>query len=308
MSGKNWKAYLALGIICIVWGTTYLALGIGVKTIPPFIFSGLRQVTAGGVLLMVMYFMGKARNITRKDWMIQAVPGLLMIAMGNGLIGWAEMYIPTGLAALIVAILPVYVVILNYLLSREKKIPNRDVIIGLILGCLGIFLIFRDNLKDLFNPKYLSGMLLCFLSCLAWAFGTLFIKKRKPSHHPLVNASMQMFTGGLWLLLMSVFWDDFGNISGISSDSIWALVYLTVFGSLVAYSCFVIALEKLPAAVVSVYAYINPFIALLLGYFLLDEPLTIITMLALIVTLAGTYWINKGFAKETKEQLQKEIK
>ncbi len=202
MSGKNWKAYLALGIICIVWGTTYLALGIGVKTIPPFIFSGLRQVTAGGVLLMVMYFMGKARNITRKDWMIQAVPGLLMIAMGNGLIGWAEMYIPTGLAALIVAILPVYVVILNYLLSREKKIPNRDVIIGLILGCLGIFLIFRDNLKDLFNPEYLSGMLLCFLSCLAWAFGTLFIKKRKPSHHPLVNASMQMFTGGLWLLLI----------------------------------------------------------------------------------------------------------
>lgn len=298
MKGQYLRAYLALGVICIVWGTTYYALGIGVKSIPPFIFSGIRQVVAGGSLLLILYFSGKARNITINDWLIQAIPGFLMISLGNGLVGWAEMHIPTGLAALIVAILPVYVVAINFFSGGDKRIPNRDIIIGLILGCLGIVLIFRDNLKDLFNPDYLLGMLLCFLACLTWAIGTLFIKKRKPVHPPLVNAAMQMFTGGIFLFIMSLLWDDYSRVVEVLPESIWALIYLTLFGSLLAYSCFVIALEKLPAAVVSVYAYINPFIALLMGYFLLDEPLTLITIIALMVTLAGTFWINKGFRKQ----------
>lgn len=292
------KAYLALVAICLIWGTTYYALGIGVETIPPFIFSGIRQFLAGGILLLAMFFLGKTGGINKKLWIQNSIAGFLMITLGNGLIGWSEMYIPTGLAALIVSILPVYVVAINYFSGADRRIPNKQIITGLILGCIGVFLIFRDNVKDLFNNEYLAGMLLSFLACLTWAAGTVYIKMKPPKHHVLVNAGMQMFTGGLFLFIMSLFLDDFSKLHLIKSESVWALVYLTLIGSLFAYSCFVYALNKLPAGVVSLYAYINPFIALIMGYLLLDEPLTRITILALIATLGGTYWINKGYRKQ----------
>lgn len=289
-----WKAYTALIVVCIVWGTTYYALLIGVETFPPFLFSGIRQLTAGIILLTALKLSGNLK-FTKSDFFHQSVPGILMIAFGNGVIGWCERYIPSGLAALIVSILPVYIVIINYISGADKRKPNNFITIGLLLGCIGIFLIFRGNLKDLVNPEYLAGMLVAFAACLAWASGSVYAKHKPSTGKVLTNAAIQMFSGGAMLFIMSSFLDDYSELQSITSESIWALMYLTVFGSILAYTCFVYALDKLPIGVASLYAYINPFIALLLGYFLLNESITWITVLALVVTLGGVYYINRGY-------------
>lgn len=291
-----WGAYIALAIVCVLWGTTYYALLIGVETFPPFLFSAIRQATAGLVLLVALKLLGKLK-FTKSDFLHQSIPGVLMITLGNGVIGWSERYIPSGLAALIVSILPVYIVGINYLTGADKRRPNNAIFIGLLLGCIGVFLMFRDNLKDLVNPNYLNGMLIAFLACLAWAFGSIYAKSKPSSANVLTNAAIQMFSGGVGLFLMSVFLDDYSELTTVTSESLWALAYLTVFGSIITYSCFVYALAKLPLGVVSLYAYINPFIALLLGFAFLDETITWITGLALIATLSGVYYINKGYQK-----------
>ncbi len=292
-----WKAYLALAVVCIVWGTTYFALRIGVETFPPFLFSAIRQIIAGIILLAGLKLTGNLK-FSKSDILHQSIPGVLMIALGNGVIGWSERYIPSGLAALIASILPVYIVVINYMSGADKRKPNSSIIIGLLLGCLGIILMFRDNLKDLVKPEYLTGMLVAFFSCLAWASGSVYSKHRSSKGNILSNAALQIFTGGIALIIMSLFLDDYSELQIITPESIWALAYLTIFGSILAYSCFVYALAKLPIGVASLYAYINPFIALLLGYLFLNESITWITALALIAALSGIYCINKGYQQQ----------
>ncbi len=196
---------------------------------------------------------------------------------------------------MIVSILPIYVVGINYLSGIDKRKPNKLIIIGLLLGCVGVALIFRDNLKDIVNPEYLLGMIVCFSACLTWAIGSIYAKQKPSSSGVLTNAALQMFCGGVMLLFMSPFLDNYSELQNVSVNSIWALIYLIIFGSLIAYTSFVYALSKLPVGVASLYAYINPFIALLLGYLWLEESITYLTVLALITALTGVYCINKGY-------------
>lgn len=298
MSDRSlWGAYIALIVVCVVWGTTYFALLIGVETFPPFLFSAIRQASAGIILFIALKLFGKL-TFSKSDFIHQSIPGILMITLGNGVIGWCERYIPSGLAALIVSILPVYIVGINYLSGADKRKPNNAILTGLLLGCIGIVLMFRDNLKDLVNPQYLIGMLIAFLACLAWAMGSVYAKAKPSSASVLTNAAIQMFSGGVGLFIMSFFLDDYSELKTISQDSIWALLYLILFGSVLTYSCFVYTLEKLPIGIASLYAYVNPFIALLLGYLFLNEQVTWVTGLALIATLTGIYSINKGYQKQ----------
>lgn len=294
---KNALAYGALFIVCLVWGTTYFAIRIGVETFPPFLFSAIRQVIAGGVLLLGLKLTGNL-DVSRSDIVYQSVPGILMVALGNGVIGWCERYISSGLAALILSLIPVFVVVISYLFRFEKRKPSFLIVSGLFLGCLGIVLIFRDNLKDIANPEYFMGMLIAFGACLAWASGSIFAKYKTPgSKNVLQNAALQLFSGGIALFVFSVFLDDYSELKTVTASSIWALIYLIVLGSVLAYSCFVYALKHLPIGISSLYAYINPFIAVLLGFFLLNETITTVTLWALGATLGGVYCINKGYQK-----------
>lgn len=296
---NNLLAWIALIIVCIVWGTTYYALRVGVETFPPFLFSAIRQVIAGGILLLLLFFLGKLK-MDKKILFKQFILGVLLITFGNGLVGWSERYIPSGLAALIVSILPVYIVVINYFSGIDKRKPNKFIVSGLILGSVGILLIFKDNLKDFANPHYLFGMLVAFGACLSWATGSVYSKHKVPKGNVMTNAALQMLFGGIILLIMSVFMDDYSELKIITDETLWALGYLIVIGSVLAYSCYVYALEKLPIGIVSLYAYINPFIALVLGYILLNEKITQITLLAFVCVLSAIYFINKGYKnKET---------
>lgn len=306
------KAYLALFTICIVWGTTYLAMLIGVSSFPAFLFSGIRHFTAGLIIWLSLPFLKRKINLTRKDIINQVIPGILMLALGNGTIGWAEKYIPSGLAALIVSIMPVYVVMINFITGKGKGTLNGKIILGLLLGCVGIVLIFRDNLNDLTNTQYLMGVLVTFAASLSWAIGTIFMKKNSANTDSYVNTAIQLSSGGLALLISSPFLDDLSQLQHIKADSLWALGYLIIFGSLLSFLCYTYAVKKLPVGLVSIYAYVNPLIAVALGFALNNEKVTPITIIAFITTITGVFWINRGYKNNNKivthqtKQLQNE--
>jgi len=294
------KAYIALLIVCIFWGTTYLALRIGVKDFPPFLFSGIRQTGAGLLLFMAMFFMGKLEKLTFQDVARQALPGVLLITLGNGVIAWAELYIPSGLAALIVSVMPIYVVVINLILGKKQQQFTAKIVAGFILGCAGIVLIFKDNLKDLGKPEYLWGVLASFGACVFWALGSIYIKGNTFRTNAYSNAAIQFTSGGVGCFLFSLFADDYSKFDGITHESLWSLIYLTLIGSILAYMSYLYAIKYLPIVVVSTYAYVNPVIAILLGVAILDEKITAITVLALVVTLYGVYLINSGYRNSNK--------
>lgn len=189
-------------------------------------------------------------------------------------------------------------VLLNFISGADRRKPNFAIILGLLMGVVGVMFIFKDNIADMANPAYFTGMMFSFFAIVSWASGSIFAKKHPSSMNPLVNAAIQMLAGGIALLIMSLFLDDYSRLSSVTSESIYALIYLIFIGSLLSYTCFVYALQKLPLGISSLYAYINPFIALFLGYFFLQEPLTWYTGLALIFVLLGVYWVNKGYHQQ----------
>lgn len=288
------RPYLALAVVCVVWGTTYMALRIGVENFPPILFSGIRNAAAGIILLGLLFFSGKLPKLGRREITAQLLPGILMVAVGNGFVGWSERYIPSGLAALIVSVMPVYVVLINIATSKEKKMPSGSVIGGLLLGFVGIVLMFRDNLRDFGKPGYAMGIILSFIAVLSWASGTILAKKRRSTTDAFTNAALQLTSGGLVLLMMSPFIDRYEQVPAFTTAGFYALIYLIFIGSILAYNCYLYALNHLPVTIVSIYTYINPFIALLLGVIFLGESITWISWLALGSTLCGIFLLTRS--------------
>ena len=288
------KAYLALAFICVVWGTTYLAMRVGVSQFPAFAFSAIRQTFAGGVLLLYVWFFGKRGTITRAYLKQHATIGFMMISIGNGLVGWAELYIPSGLAALICAMMPVFVVLINIAQKSEEK-PNALIYSGLAFGVAGLMLVFREHVADLINPDYRMGILLTFVAVAGWSYGSVTIKKLGAPESPLMNAGFHLFFGGIGIWLFSFVFDDYSRFANVDWQGMSALVYVIVFGSLGAFVCFIYALQHLPVGLVSIYAYINPLVAVLLGWWILNEKLNVLIALAFFITVMGIFLVNKGY-------------
>jgi drug/metabolite transporter (DMT)-like permease len=305
MSNRNlYVAYIALAAVCLIWGTTYLALRIAVIHFPPFLFTAIRQITAGVLLLAFMFTLGKAAFPSKQHFIRQAIGGFFMLSLGNGLVAWAEMHIPSGVAAIICSLMPVVVILINLFINQDEK-PNAPIIIGVILGLIGIIMIFGEHFAEFSNTQYLLGIIMTFGAVLAWAGGSIWIKKKNSDSNPFVNAGIQMLFGGIWCLPLSLAFDDY-NMLTWSAEAIGSLIYLIIFGSIIAYASYSYALKKLPMTIVSMYAYINPLVAVLLGWFVLDEKLNVRIILAFILTVAGIYIVNRGYQlrNEWKAQLQ----
>ncbi len=286
-------AYLALGAVCIIWGTTYLALRIGVTQFPPFLFSMLRFLFAGPILLGFMLTVGKASMPNKKVILNQAVAGLLMVTLGISVVGWAEMYVSSGLAAIICSMMPIWVILINISVNKEER-PTFPIVLGLLIGLGGIIMIFAEHLGEFSNAAYTLGIVLTFFANLGWAVGSVWIKMKNENTDPFVNAGLQMFFGGLFLTPLSLVWDDYSTIHW--SGQIWgALIYLILVGSVAGYACYSYAIKKLPMTIVSLYAYINPIVAVGLGWLVLDEKLNARIGLAILITIAGIYIVNRGY-------------
>ncbi|MBS1555242.1 MAG: EamA family transporter [Bacteroidetes bacterium] len=299
---KNVLAYLALAAVCIIWGTTYLGLRIGVTQFPPFLFSIIRFLTAGPILILLVLLSGRAQWPDKKVLFNQAVSGLFMVTLGISVVGWAEMYISSGVAAIICSMMPIWTVLINVFVTKDEQ-PNWLIILGLVTGLTGIVLIFGEHLSEFSNSNYTAGIVLTFIANLSWAIGSIWIKKKNTNSNPFLNAGLQMLFGGIFLIPFTLLLDDYSRINW-NSSVVYSLAYMSLVGSVAAYACYSYAIKKLPMTLVSLYAYINPIVAVLLGWLVLDEKLNGRIALAILVTIAGIYIVNKGYQMKTAKKLQ----
>jgi len=294
---RNLIAYLALASICLIWGTTYLVLRIGVTQFPPFLFSLLRFAIAAPVLLLFVFTVGKAKWPDRKTLINQAISGALMITLGISVVSYAEVYISSGVAAVICSMMPIWTILINLVANKEER-PNWMIVLGLATGLTGILLIFSEHLSEFSDPNYQFGIVLTFLANLSWAFGSIWIKKNNSNTNPFLGAGLQMLFGALFLIPLSLLFDDYSQVQW-SADVVYALSYMAIIGSVAAYACYSYAIKKLPMTLVSLYAYINPIVAVILGWLVLSEKLNLLIGVAIFLTVAGIYVVTKGYQLRT---------
>jgi len=256
----------------VFWGSTYLAIRFTLETLPPFLFAGVRFVVAGALL-----YAWAARRAPRPravHWRTALIIGALLLLGGNGGVVWAQQRVPSGLAALLVATEPLWIVILATAMGRERL--SVAAITGVILGFAGVALLVGPQRFASGEPVELLGAIVIMLAALSWAIGSLYSREAPQPASQSLSTAMSMLAGGALLLLAAVVAGDFGRLdpSAVSLKSVLALIYLIIFGSLVAFSCYLWIMKAATPARASTYAYVNPVIAVVLGWLLAGEALS----------------------------------
>jgi drug/metabolite transporter (DMT)-like permease len=300
---------LAFAAIYLIWGSTYLAIRFAVETIPPFLMLGIRFVTAGVIMYGWLRLRG-ARRPAGREWAGAAAVGGLLLLGGTGAVGWSEQWIPSGLAALIVAIVPVWMVLLDWLRPGGRR-PGRAVVAGLLLGLLGVaILVGPVNLSGGGRTQFLASAAVV-LGTISWATGSVFGR-----HFPLpgsswMTAALQMVMGGLLLVLAGTVLGEWSRVdmSALSTRSLLSLAYLVVLGSLIAFAAYVYLLKHSTPARIGSYAYVNPVVAVFLGWALAGEPVTERTVLAAAIIITGVVLIvtQRSTTRPATVQQQPEV-
>jgi drug/metabolite transporter (DMT)-like permease len=289
------KAYIALALVSFFWGTTYVAARVGAQEIPGLFMAGLRQFVSG--LILVVFFLARGYKLPDlKELKRISLQGIFLLCIANGLLTWAMEYISGGLAAIIVALVPLFIALFSVWLSGSGKI-TRWMIAGLVIGFAGVLIIFSDYMGEMKNKNFMFGVGLSLISVLSWSFGTVYTSRQKSSINILFNVGLQMLIAGIIMLIVCGITGKYINLATAGQTAWIALLYLIVFGSLIAYSAYVFAISKLPPTLVSIYAYINPIVAVGLGWLLLSEKMNLIMAIGIIITLGGVYLVNREFKK-----------
>ncbi len=284
---------IALCFVCFFWGTTWIASKEGVKHMPALQLAGIRQFIGG--FLYVCYFLFKKTPWPKgKQWQTILILSILNFVLSNGLSTWGVKYISSGLGAIINAVFPLWIVIIT--LFRGEKLV-RLAVFGLIISFGGVCVIFYDHLTDFLNPDFRFGILLSILATITWAFGSLYTKKKAASFNPYFSLGLQMLISSFILLAITGATGTGVNIASIPANSWWAISYLVIIGSVLTFIAFIYMLQKLPPEINSIYAYINPIIAVLLGSVVFGEPLTIAIAIGGGITLCGLYMVNYSMRK-----------
>lgn len=289
-------AYIALSLVSIFWGTTFLASHIGVRHLHGIMLSGVRMAVAGA--LLTGFFLLRGEKIPGKPVLGRLfIIGLIMLFGSNGLLTWSMAYIPSGLGAIIAATVPIWVTIFSFFLVKRVKLAPM-LIAGMVLGFLGVAGIFYSYINDLLNPQFRFGILLCCASCMFWALGSVLMARWALKINYLYGAGWQMLLSGVVMVLTCVCTGIYRPHDGLTIDLWESLLYLIFIGSVLTYSAYVFALNNLPPSLASVYAYINPIVAVILGWMILDESFTWLMGLCGAVTIGGVFLVNRSFAKQ----------
>lgn len=278
----------ALAAVYILWGSTYLAIRFAVETLPPFLMAGVRFTVAGAILYGWRRAVGQPRP-TRAQWRAATVVGALMLLGGNGGVVWAEQWIESGTTALIVASVPFWMVLMDWLRPGGRA-PRPKVWAGILVGFGGVLLLMGGPGAA---PGHLVPAIVLLLASVAWAAGSLYSRSAVlPA--PLLATAMQMLTGGALLLLAGVVTGEVGRMdpAGFSTRSVLALLYLIVFGALIGYSAYVWLLRVTEPALASTYAYVNPVVAVVLGWLLAGERMDAGIVVAAAVIVGGVVLIT----------------
>lgn len=284
------RVLLAFAIVYVVWGSTYLAIRFAVETLPPFLMAGVRFLAAGAVLYAWVRLRGGLRP-SRDDWRIGGVAGLLLLFGGNGALVWAEQRVASGIAALLVATLPVWMVLLDWLRPGGTR-PRAGVFAGLALGLVGLALLVGPSALAGGRGEGgvdLTGAAVLMLGSISWAAGSIYLKSAPRAPSATLSNAIQMLAGGGALALVGLAVGEAGRLhaEAMTPRALLSLAYLAVFGSLVAFTAYTYILRASTPAKVATYAYVNPVVAVLLGWAFANEPITARTLVAAAVILAG---------------------
>jgi len=282
------KVIAAFAIVYVVWGSTYLAIRVGVATLPPALFAGVRFLAAGLLLAAYARLTGKQFPRRRREWITITVAALLLLVGANGLVVWGEQWVPSNQAALIVATLALWLAGLGALGPQGESFSRRR-LTGLLTGFAGVVVLMWPT--DGFVLEHFSAQLAILLAALSWAGGSIFMKRRRPSTPPLMAAAMQSLVAGVLLGTIGFAAGEAGRWTW-EGNALFALLYLVVFGSCIAYAAYLWLLHEVSPAALATYAYINPAVAVMLGWWLLGESLNGAQMAGMLVILLGVLLVS----------------
>lgn len=287
---------LAFFAIYVIWGSTYLLNKIAVDQLAPFWLAGIRFTTAGLLIFAIARLLGLSLKISTRQLKNTVFAGFLFLSFGNGVVVWALKFVDSNFAALEISAQPLIILLMMWILQGKKIQPMS--LVGIALGIIGIYLLI--NQKVVVQQENSGwGILMIFSAMLAWAYGSLFVGREDFPKNYFINTGYQMFTGGIMLILMSLaFREPWIGPAVWEVDTSWAMVLLIIFGSILAFTSFNFLLTKVSPEKVATNTYVNPIVAMFLGWYFLNEQITGQSVLAAIILLTGVYFINtkKSFA------------
>ncbi len=302
LAHSSFTIWSAMTSVYIIWGSTYLAIRFAIETIPPFLMAGTRFLIAGGILYLIRKLLGD-KAPSWNEWRSAILIGTFLLVGGNGGVVWAQQYVVSGMTALLVGTAPLWMVLID-LLHPSGRRPNRWAVFGLFLGFIGIsFLIGQDQLFHGGANIDLIGAFVLIVSFFSWAIGSLYSRQASLPSSPLLWTAMEMLAGGASLFLLGILTGELPkvNLSALSSRSLAGFAYLILFGSWVGLTSYTWLLRNAPTPLVSTYAYVNPVVAVLLGYLIAGEPITVYTVIAatiIIGSVALTSISQQAFIKK----------
>jgi drug/metabolite transporter (DMT)-like permease len=296
-------AYAAWITVCLVWGTTYLAIKVALETVPPMLMGGMRYAMAGLLLGLILRWRGVTLPGTAA-WPGLALLGFLLLGLGNGGVIWAEQWVASGLAAVLVATSPFWMVGLDAVLPGGDRLRGRH-LLGLLVGFFGVLLLLWGDLQASWRSGagLLAGIVALQIACMGWALGSAYGRRRSRSEDALGAATLQMIFGGAIMLLAGTALGEWSRLH-FNLHTALAFGHLVVFGSILGFPAYVYALKHLPVSTVSLYAYVNPVIAVTLGTVVLDEPFHLRMLLAAGLILAGVAVVRSTSSAKTGEPEQ----
>lgn len=301
---------LAFFSIYVIWGSTYVLNKIAVSELPPFMLASIRFVTAGILIFIICKILKISLSITKKQLINTAIAGFLFLTFGNGVVVWALKYVDSGFVALEISAQPLVVLILMRILDG-KKIKSMSMV-GVFLGIAGIYLLVSQK-QVISQENSILGMLLIFMALVSWAYGSIFVSKADLPSNYFVNTGFQMIFGGIMLFLASIsFGETWTAPTEWTAPALYSMLLLILFGSIVAFTSFNYLLKAVSPEKVATSTYVNPIIALLLGWYFLNEQITTQSIIAAVVLLTGVYFINTRktlmiFSRFTMKPIRKKL-
>lgn len=302
------KIWIALIILYIVWGSTYLGIKIAVETIPPFFHAGIRFLISG-IILVVWQRAAGSEMPTKSQWKSTFIVGTFLLLGGNGLVSWAEQTIPSGVAALIVGATPLFLVTLEAFRKNGVK-PTWQTIFGLIIGFIGIFVLVGPaeitGSQETLNPL---GAIAVLFASLFWAMGSIYSKGADLPKSSFMTTGAEMLMGSIGLFVVSVLTGELNgfSFSQVSTNSWLGLIYLITMGSIVGFGSYIWLLQNAPISLVATYAYVNPIVAVILGYFFANEILEPRIWLASGIIIGAVIFINSRSKSQVKQEAQEAV-